>query len=153
VDALLAQYPDARLVMTHRDPVTVVASLCSLVRSLTGTFSDADHGAYIDAHWADLALELVHRVMSWRASHDDSMFVDIAYDDLVRDPVAVIRQAYEHGGEELSADAERAMRQYLAAHPRGEHGTHSYAPDDLGLDVGALRERFAEYRSRYLLDA
>ncbi|MEX0665605.1 MAG: sulfotransferase [Acidimicrobiia bacterium] len=149
LDALLARYPDARLVMTHRDPVTVVASLCSLVRSLSGTFSDADHGAYINAHWTAVAAELVERVMTWRGTHDDAIFVDVAYDDLVADPIAAVRSVYERGGDELTPSAESAMRGYLAEHPHGEHGRHRYDLDALGLDAGALRDRFATYRSRF----
>jgi len=150
VDALLAEYPDARLVMTHRDPVTVVASLCSLVRSLSGTFSDADHGVYINERWTAIACELVERVMEWRDTHDDHMFVDIAYGDLVADPMATIRSVYEHGGDELTVEAERAMRRYLDEHPQGEHGRHRYDVDALGLDAPALRDRFATYRSRFV---
>ena len=150
IDALLAQYPDARLVMTHRDPVTVVASLCSLVRSLSGTFSDADHGDYINRHWTAVAVELMERVMRWRDTHDDSIVVDVPYDDLVADPVAAVRSIYEHAGDELASKAESLMRRYVTEHPRGEHGRHAYALDELGLDRGELDERFAAYCDRYL---
>jgi hypothetical protein len=150
LDALLAQYSDARLVMTHRDPVTVVASLCSLVRSLSGTFSDVDHGAYINERWTAVAVELVERVMIWRDTHDDAMFVDVGYDDLVGDPIAAVRSVYERGEDELSPDAEAAMHRYLAEHPRGEHGRHRYDLDALGLDADALRHRFATYRGRFV---
>lgn len=150
LDAISVRYPDARLVMTHRDPVAVVASLCSLVRSLAGTFSDADHGTYINERWTEVAVELVERVMTWRDTNGDATFVDVAYDDLVADPIGVARSIYEHGGDELSVDAEAAMRRYLAEHPHGEHGRHRYAIDDLGLDADALRERFAAYRTRFL---
>jgi hypothetical protein len=152
VDALLAQYPDAQLVMTHRDPITVVASLSSLVRSLSGTFSDADHGAYINERWTVIAAELVDRVMRWRATHDDHMIVDVAYRDLVADPISTIRSVYERGGGALGGDAERAMRRYLDEHPHGEHGHHRYDLDALGLDAAALRDRFATYRSRFITD-
>jgi LPS sulfotransferase NodH len=80
------------------------------------------------------------------------MFVDVAYDDLVADPIATIRSVYEHGAEELSIDAERAMRRYLAAHPHGEHGRHRYDLGELGLDAAALRDRFATYRNRFITD-
>jgi len=149
LDPLVARYPDARLVMTHRDPVTVVASLCSLVRSLSGTFSDADHGAYINDHWTAVAVELVERVMAWRDVHGDGAFVDVPYRDLVADPLSVVRAIYEHGGAELSADAEAAMGRYLTEHPQGEHGQHRYDLDDLGLDADALRERFGDYMDRF----
>jgi hypothetical protein len=149
LDALVGQYPDVVLVMTHRDPVAVVGSLCSLVRSLTGTFSDVDHDAYINAHWTDVAVELVSRVMAWRDGHGDARFVDVAYQELTSDPIGVVRKIYAHDGTELNADAEAAMRRYLAEHPQGEHGAHQYDAGALGLDAGELRERFAAYRDRF----
>ncbi len=152
LDAIAVRYPDARLVMTHRDPVAVVASLCSLVRSLSGTFSDADHGTYINEHWTLVAVELVERAMTWRDTHGDDAFVDVAYDQLVADPIGVVRGIYEHGGDELSVEAEAAMRRYLVEHPHGEHGRHRYGVDDLGLDADVLRERFAAYRNRFLAE-
>jgi len=149
LDAIVAEYPDARLVMTHRDPVTVVASLCSLVRSLSGTFSDVDQGEYINTHWTEVALTLVDRVMEWRATHGDDRFVDVAYDDLVADPVATVRAIYRHFDEDLGADGEAAMRRYLVDQPRGVRGQHRYDIGALGLDPGALEERFAPYRAHF----
>ncbi len=149
LDPLVARYPDARLVMTHRDPVTVVASLCSLVRSLSGTFSDADHGDYINEHWTTVAVELVERVMAWRDVHGDDAFVDVPYRDLVSDPLAVVRSIYDHSGTDLTPEAETAMSGYLADHPQGEHGKHRYDLDDLGLNADAIQERFGAYRDRF----
>jgi sulfotransferase family protein len=149
LDALVAEYPDARFLMTHRDPVVVCASVSSLVRCLSGTFSDADHGDYINAHWPDVLAEGVRRVSEFRGRHGESAFFDLAYDDLVADPVGSVRKAYAHFGEELSRAAEAAVRSYADANPKGRHGSHRYDLDDLGLDGGALRDRFAEYEARY----
>jgi hypothetical protein len=149
LDALVAHYPDARLVMTHRDPVTVVGSVCSLARVLSGTFSDADHRDSINARWTAVAEEIVNRVMSWRDRHGDERFVDVAYDDLIADPVGTVRSVYGRFGEELSAQAEASMRRYLDQHPRGEHGSHQYDVGALGLDRQELTARFARYRQRF----
>ncbi|MCJ7670764.1 MAG: sulfotransferase [Acidimicrobiia bacterium] len=149
LDALVGQYPDARLVMTHRDPVTVVASLCSLARALAGTFSDGDHGAAANRLWTDIAAAIVGRVMRWRDLNGDAGFVDIGYDALVADPVGTVRATYEHFGEALSPTAEAAMQRYVADHPRGEHGRHGYDVDALGLDRVGLTERFSAYRERF----
>lgn len=145
LDALVARYPDARLVMTHRDPVAVVASVCSLVRSLSGTFSDADHSAYIAAHWTDVVVDAVGRVGAFRRREGDDRFVDVRYDDLVRDPLGVVRRIYTHFGDELSDEASRRMAAYVAANPQGVHGRHHYTLEDLGLDRGALEARFSDY--------
>ena len=40
LDDLVTVYPDAQLVMTHRDPVEVVASAASLIRLVRPMFSD-----------------------------------------------------------------------------------------------------------------
>jgi hypothetical protein len=149
LDALVGQYPDARLVMTHRDPVTVVASLCSLARALAGTFSDVDHGEASNRLWTDIAEAIVGRVERWRDLNGDTRFVDIGYDALVADPVGTVRATYAHSYEELSPAAEAAMRRYVADHPRGEHGRHGYDVEALGLDRAALTERFASYRERF----
>lgn len=152
LDEVVAHYPDARLVMTHRDPVTVVASVCSLARSLSGTFSDADHGAAINDRWTRMTEVMVDRVMDWRDTNGDDRFVDVGYGELVSDPVAALVRVYEHFDEELSPDTETAMRRYMAEHPAGEHGRHSYRLEDLGLDAGTIDERFTRYRERFDLE-
>src|SRR5207248_9337151 len=95
-DALLDVYPDARFVVTHRDPVTVVASTCSLIRSLSGTFSDTDHGAYINERWTHVLGLMVDRVEEHRSRAGDSRFLDVNYDELMTDPVGVVRHVHQH---------------------------------------------------------
>ena len=51
LDALTAVYPDARLVVLHRDPVMLTASVCSLIHTMSSAFSDVDHRDYIRDHW------------------------------------------------------------------------------------------------------
>ena len=149
IGVLVGLYPDARFVMTHRDPVTVMGSVCSLTRSLSGTFSDVDHTASIARVWTGIAQTLVDRVMRWRHDHGDAQFVDVSYRDLVADPVGAVAGIYGHFGEEVSPQAEAAMRRYVAEHPKGEHGRHEYRLDELGLDPGELEERFGAYRQRF----
>lgn len=149
LDALVHRYPDARLVMTHRDPVAVVASVCSLVRSLSGTFSDADHTGYIAAHWTDVVADAVDRVADFRRREGDDRFVDVRYDDLLADPIGEVRRIYTHFGDELGDEATRRMAAYVEANPQGVHGRHRYTLDDLGLDRATLEERFADYRAAF----
>ena len=149
LDALLTQYPDARLVVMHRDPVRVVASLCSLANGLMSTFSDADHRASVTANWPPIATVIVERVMAYRDAHGDDGFLDVQYADLVTDPLATMKRIYAWSGDELTPVAEGRMRDYVTANPQTRFGTHKYSLDGTGLERGALEERFATYRDRY----
>lgn len=133
VDVLWETYPDARFVVTHRDPVKVVASVLSLVESLSGTFSDADHHDYIADHWPLLVAEMCTRLLDFRDRHPDTPFHDMPYDQLVRDPVGAVRDMYRSFGRQLSSVAAEAMEAQARVHPPGEFGAHRYRLADFGL--------------------
>lgn len=149
LDALVAVHPGARLVLLHRDPVVLSASVCSLVTTLSGTFTDADHRAYIAAHWTALLEDSIARIDAFRAAHPEHPIVDVHYADLVADPVGTVADLYDAVGPPLSAAAEAAMADHVAARPRGALGHHGYDLATYGLDAGELRERFAGYVARY----
>jgi hypothetical protein len=151
--ALGATYPDARYVLTHRDPLRVTASVLSLVRSLTSTFSDADRTEYIARTWTDVVVTLLERQTAFRDAMEGqgrgASFVDVAYADLVADPIGTVATIYDQLGTSLSTEAEAAMRHHAATHTQGAHGSHAYALEDFGVDAVALAERFADYNARY----
>lgn len=149
LDALTAVYPGARLVMLHRDPVVVTASVCSLVRSLSGTFTDADHGDYINRRWPEVLQASIDGPEAFRASHPEHPIIDVRYADLVRDPVGTVRAIYAGAGWTLEDDAEAAMRRYVTENPKGKFGRHGYDMEALGLDPAALAERFGDYMERH----
>jgi Sulfotransferase family len=149
LDALTAVYPDARLVLLHRDPVVLCASVCSLISTLSGTFSDADHTAYVAEHWTAMLEESVKRIEAFRAAHPEHPIVDVQYADLLDDPLGTVDDLYAACGAELDPGARDAMAAYVTAHPKTEFGTHGYDPAEFGLDAGELAERFAGYVDRY----
>ena len=153
LDAVLAEYPDARLVMTHRDPVTVVTSLCSLARTLGGTFSADDHTADLASTWTDVASAITERVLAFRDRHGDERVADVRYDELVANPIRVVGRVLGHFGETLSPAAEAAMRGYLAEDPHRGFTPHRYTAADVGLEPRAVAERFGPYAERFGVEA
>ncbi len=149
LDALTAVYPDARLVLLHRDPVQLCASVCSLVTELSRPFTDADHRAYVADHWVAMLEQSIARIDAFRAAHPDRPIVDVQYDEFVRDPVETVASIYAAFGDTLADEAREAMDAYVAAHPKGSLGTHEYDLRDYGLDPAAINERFAGYVERY----
>ena len=149
LEHLTAVYPDARLVLLHRDPVVLTASVCSLISTLSSTFSDADHRAYIARHWPAMLDESIRRIEVFRAAHPEFPIVDVQYADLVTDPIATVTSIYSACGDELDDLGATAIGNYVAAHPKGQFGAHRYDVAEFGLDAGELAERFGAYIDRY----
>jgi Sulfotransferase family len=149
LEHLTAVYPDARLVLLHRDPVVLTASVCSLITTLSSTFTDADHRAYIARHWPAMLDESIRRIEVFRAAHPEFPIVDVQYADLVTDPIGTVTSIYSAGGDELDELGAKAIGDYVAAHPKGQFGAHRYDVAEFGLDAGELAERFAAYIGRY----
>jgi hypothetical protein len=148
--ALFAEYPDARVIVTHRDPLKTTASLVSLMATMRWQRSDTVDFARI-VQVASMSNYLWDIVMEQRRSGQipDDRIVDVQYRDLMKDPIATLRQTYERLGLTLAPDAERRMGTYLEAKPKDRHGVHRYSFDDLGLDRAAVRQTFAAYMEHY----
>lgn len=149
LDALTSVYPDARLVLLHRDPVVLGASVCSLISTLTSTFSDADHRRYIAEHWTAMLETSIERIEAFRTTHPDHPILDVQYDDLVREPVDTLAAMYDFLGDSLTEDARAAIEAYVGTHTKGRFGQHRYDLTEFGLDKAEVAERFGAYTARY----
>jgi hypothetical protein len=149
LDALSAVYPNARLIVLHRDPVVLCASVCSLIRTLSGTFTDVDHTAYITEHWTAMLEESIRRIDAFRSVHTEWPILDIQYADLVQHPLETVASLYSSLGLTLDEQAAAAISAYVDAHPKGRFGAHEYDLADLGLNGAHLADRFAGYTEYY----
>jgi len=151
LDALLATYPDARIIQTHRDPHAVVASVASLDVVLRRVFSHRvtphEIGREALQQWASA----VERAMQIRARPDGApgRFLDVYYTDLVRDPIATVRRIYAQCGLRLTDEVEARLRRFLAAHPKDQHGVHRYSLAQFGLRPEEVARRFQAYLARF----
>jgi Sulfotransferase family len=148
LEALLAIYPDARIIQTHRDPLPVVASQASMDAVLRKAFSHRIDlrglGPEALREWADG----VERAMKVHYG-DPSRFCDVYYTDLVREPMATVRQIYAAAGLRLTDEVEARMRGYMAAYPKDRHGVHRYSPAQFGLTPEAVATAFQDYLSQF----
>jgi hypothetical protein len=151
LDALLVEYPDARIVQTHRDPLRVIASLASLVTYLRGMASDRVDAREIGADWTGrLAAGLAHTMdVRARGTLPASQVFDVHFRDFVGREIETVRRLYAHFGLTLSAEAEARMQRFLAANPKDKHGAHRYLLADAGLDPATERRRYARYQEQH----
>jgi len=153
LDALLDEYPDARVIFTHRDPAKTIPSVASLFYTVGGIVTDRLDARSVGREHLDWWADAVNHTMEVRTRHADKagQFIDIHFEDVIADPVATLRQAYERFEMPWSDEAERRMRSFLADNPRGKHGAHRYELGDFGLELGEIRERFGTYCETYAI--
>jgi hypothetical protein len=151
LDKLLARYPDAKIIHTHRDPVKTIPSTISLTGIVRASRAEnvnvtAIAPAVLMGYDGGL-----RKVMAERAAGTipQSQIVDVHFQHLMRDAVGTVQAAYQHLGLEFSEAFAQAIRVYLKEKPREKFGKHYYAAEDYGLTNGEIRERFRFYTDHY----
>ena len=148
---LFEVYPDARVVVTHRDPLRVLGSLCNLMATLRWMHSDSvDHDSVVATMSMGYGY-LVERAMGLRddGSLPADRMIDLVHADLVEDPIAALRSVYQGLGGDLSEAAASAIKEHLAAKRAASSGAHEYSFADTGLDLAVERARYAGYQRRF----
>lgn len=145
LDDLTTVYPDAQLVMTHRDPVEVLGSACSLIKHVRVMFSDEVDLRQIGESFMDTFEEMIRRTRAYTDKHGADAIHHLQYQALMADPIGEMKKLYARFDEPLTPAAEQAMRGFLGQNPQGKHGKHAYSLEEYGLSKALVRERFADY--------
>ena len=151
LEHLLATYPDACIVQTHRDPVKVATSFASLATLVRGMASNAVDAAEVAADWTPrLAAALEHAIdVRDAAGAAAGRCFDVHFQEFLTAPLACVEKLYDYFDIELTGEAADAMRAFILENPPGKHGVHRYTAEAYGLDVAEERERFARYTARF----
>ncbi len=143
--ALLAAYPDALVIQTHRSPRTAIASACSLAAHASAGWSTTFADGTIGRSQLDLWARGLSLFTAERDRRDPAGFYDVRYDDLVADPVGTVEAIYGHFGLPLTGAAADAVRSLAAAARTGGDSAHRYRLDEFGLTGEEVDERFSAY--------
>jgi len=149
LDDLTNVYPDAQLVMTHRDPADVVGSACSLVHAVRVMFSDDIDAEQVGRDLVETFDLMIERTIAFREKHGVDAIHDIQYADQLADPISEMERLYARFDEPFTAEAKTAMTNYLAANPKGKHGKHEYSLADYGLTREGVHAHFKDYIERF----
>jgi hypothetical protein len=148
---VFATYPDARVVVTHRDPLRVVGSLADMMATLRWMHSDrVDHASLIEFLAMGLELQM-DGVTAQRDAGDlpAERIADVLYTDLVADPVGCVAGLYERWDLPLTDDVRTRLEEYVTARHAGRGTTHDYRWEDTGLDLATHRPLVQPYQDRF----
>ena len=147
IETLLDVFPDARIVHTHRDPIKVCASAASLTATLRGASTDAIDLHEIGRQQLDWWAKLIGSSLEQRRRlrHKSEQFFDVKMSETVSDPLDVVRRMYAHFDYPLTDEVEARMLAFMKENTRDKHGSHTYTPEDFGIDPEHDRAPFQEY--------
>jgi hypothetical protein len=146
LDALLTVFPDACVVLTHRNLLQVVPSACSLAAAFRGIFSDRVDLRQLGEKITESMATGIDRAHLVRATAAPSRFLDLSYPALLADPIGTVRDVCRYFGYPYNAEFENRLRLWLAENPQHKHGVHRYSLEQFGLNADKVNNRFANYR-------
>ena len=143
LDAIMAVYPDALVIQTHRAPRTSVGSMCSLAAHATDGWSSTFRGPVIGAGQLELWARGLAEFAAARSRYNPAQFLDVDYADFTADPVATVESVYAHFGLPYGDDAAAAVHALQAGAGAGDaRPSHRYSLADFGLTGEQVDERF-----------
>lgn len=150
MDKILEVYPDARFVMTHRDPVQTLASISKMSLKLR----EVRYDGAVDPHV--VGRQMLHfvkrhidRIMAFTGGPDAGKATHVDYYRMLEDPLPVMAEVHRHLGVDSPEDVRRAVGDWHAANPKGARGANPYALEQFGLNADAVAELFADYMRRF----
>ena len=145
LQALLDAFPHAYIVWLHRDPCQAIPSMCSLFHLLRSNYSEQANPQETGKIWSSTILENLRTALETRCAVGDERFYDLQYSQLISNPIQEIKKIYSHFGLSFSSQMETAVKAWLTNNPQHKHGKHEYSPQQFGLEVETIRQKFAFY--------
>lgn len=149
LDALFSTYPDARIIVSHRDPKEVIASWCSLVKYARQNLTNADNPIRIGQEELEAMSMMMSNGLKFRGEHPElaDRFIDVQYTDVIENPMGVVESLYESMGLELTDKTRRDMKAYIDKNKqeRKKMTKHTYSLEEYGLTVDDIEKSFSSY--------
>jgi Sulfotransferase family len=146
---LVEVFPDATFVVTHRDPVSVTASLSTMVAYGSRMSTAHPDPKRIGAYWSERTEAMLRACVRDREVLPAGRSTDVLFHEFMRDDVGTVERIYDLAGQPFTAEARVSMDQFMLDHPRGRHGTVDYDLAQFGLDRVERREALRFYSDRF----
>lgn len=144
--AVFAAYPDATVAITHRDPVAVLQSAITMMAYLDRLRRHEADLPGLAEYWISRIERLLRKCVSDRAHVPQDRVIDVMFHEYMADYRGTVEKICAASGLEITPDASARIDAYVSENKRHRQGrVHYDLAGQFGVDIGALRERFAFY--------
>lgn len=150
VEDILRTYPDALIILTHRDPGKVIPSVAGMTYILQQLFSnEVSLNKVINKvhdRWAIGAQRVID--IATGNSFPRSRIFNVFYEDLVNNPLLTIERLYAFIGQPLSDTATKNMQAFISKAASGKYRDSGVMTDAVKLDLQRkIRDTYSGYIS------
>ena len=150
LQTVLEVFPDAKIVMTHRNPVSTIPSYCSMEASLYKMGSSDICNVEIGSYWMKRLKDWLDNFMAVRANADSDRFIDVNYKSLLTASSQEGMRVLSAAGIPMSSEIKTGMEEWIEANRREHRAAHKYSLQDFGLDEDDIRTKYGDYISQYV---
>jgi len=145
IPQILKEYPNAKFIHIHRDPVESVGSFCSLTKNVRLAFSKKVDTHNIGETVIDFWNHNLTKGMLDRKSLSNNQIVDIQYSEFVKNPLELIKNTYMQLNFDMNIETENKIQNYLLKDREVKKSQHTYSLDEYGLNESIIKSQFKDY--------
>ena len=143
-------FPDASIVVTHRDPVSVIQSASTMLAYGARIGYRTPEPEWYLEYWTDRVHRLLEASVRDRKLLPSERTIDVLFHEFMADDVGTVEKIYEMAGLPMTNEARAQIMAYNESHPRGKDGQVVYnVREDFGTEPEAVRAGFDFYLNRF----
>jgi len=146
MDEILKVYPDARFVMTHRDPVQTLPSIAKMSFMLRSARQEQPVDPHrVGSQMLDFVRRHIDRIMAFCTGPNADRVAHVDYYRLVADPAATLGEVHAKIAADSPDDVRESITSWRRANPKGKRGENKYTLEQFGIDADEARDLFSDY--------
>lgn len=146
LETILKVFPDAKIILTHRDPAQSVLSMITMMLYASRQVYKPTRLKEEARAWLDRLEQMLRRSQEQAERIPDRSILHIHFDEFMAHPQDIIQQVVDFADVEIDPLSSSALAAYLASHVRDRYGKVEYHFEDIGLHEEEVKERFHFYQ-------
>ncbi|MCK9505995.1 MAG: sulfotransferase [Porticoccaceae bacterium] len=143
-------FPNATIVHCHRDPYQIMPSFASLIVEGRRMSSDEINPEEIAYEWLNYWANQIDKNLIDRENLSSHRIIDVHFEDIRKDPIAVVKTIYDKAGRVMTPDTIAAFKAYDQSRPEKYWGDYNYTAEQYGLNKVVIDQRFKNYRKKFI---
>lgn len=147
LDLAAKYFGDVQFIWAHRDVYESIPSFLSMIAYSRVIFSNKVDQHQVATHWVRKNGYMLSKALNFFEQNKDKYrFTNVQYQQLIKDPVDVLKRIYTDRGEVISPELKKIFLDANQKNPKGKYGRHLYSMDDFGIDKAFIDRYTADYQ-------